>query len=493
MEGQFKVSLNHGVIRLLLLLCLIGGSGWLTWHGQRPSADVAGADATLGDSFFSNRTINISVAGNGQITIGEKTVADTVMRQAQSDELRVEILNGRKIPVQGGTQIIIHLDSAVRLPETASMRAIGIHGAELASETPVRLSDNTAEWTLINLDPEGAVSTIVSYPPGSFVLGSRAWLRSLPSLFGWIGWLGAGLAVALIFILYLWQLHRVWRTPGQTGLLDAPPSALSPGATGALLSGRAGPPQLAATLVAMAARGDIQIVQSVAGYRVARRRATPTLSSTEQILLDELRLGLGPITSQEHVEHALGEQLFNKKIAEAYGGLLDELRIRGFFNSDSQVARAWHRFTALLCILIAVIGATLAITRLPDGVLTIGFWLGWLTAGWLLFVWMPNLPRLNSVGQAERQRWLSFRRYLVDPRPIGGGQAEARLFLLYLPYAISFDVVPAWLGRFNRDLLTIPDWYFNTDNPAASSVFVEDILAISTEIARDFTKVALSD
>lgn len=489
-----SVNLNQGVVRLLLLVALIGGGVWLAVNNQRPQADVTTSTETTSENFFANRTITVSTEADGSIFIGLREITDTITRLKNSDELRVEILNGRKQPVLGGTDIVVELQSAVPLPAAASMRAYGIHGADLVSEEPTLISDTVARWTLRQLGSEGALSLVVSYPPQAYQLSNRALLRSLPQIVSWSEAILYGLVFWLLAALLMSISRRPWRTshrPG--GQVFSPPSALSPGAAGCLLYGKVGPAQLAATLVAMATRGDIQIVQSPAGYRVARRRAIPTLSVTEQILLNELRIGLKTVTNQERVEAAISQQLFNRKIADAYGGLLDELRQRGFFPRDPGHKRVWYRFLAICLVLGAIIGAALTTTQIPEGVRLIGFWFGPLLAGWHIFNKMPSLPQLNTVGQAERSRWLEFRNYLTDATPLGGGQAEARAFLVYLPYAISFDVVPQWLARFNRDLIGIPDWYFNTDNPAASKVFIEDILTISSHIAHDFAKVAIGE
>jgi hypothetical protein len=494
MNSRFTVGINQGVLRLGLVVALLAGGAWLVFSNQQPQADIASSTTTTSDNFFANRTISVTVQDDGRVLVGQQEIADTITRLKNSDELRVEILNGRKQPILGGNDIVIQLDSAVPLPSTQSMRAYGIHGADLVSEEPVRSSETTARWTLSQLSSEGSVSLVVNYAPQSFALGTRAWLRSLPELITWPVATLAGLIVWLLAALLMFAARRPWQIKNRAGgVIFSPPSALSPGAAGCLVWGKVGPAQLAATLVAMAARGDIQLVQSPAGYRVARRRAIPALSITEQILLNELRIGLKAVTNQESVEATIAQQLFNKKIADAYGGLLDELRQRGFFPQHQTSGRVWLRFLASCLVWGSIGGAILTTTMLPEGVRLIGFWIGPLLAGWQIFSRIPSLPRLNSVGQSERQRWLQFRNFLTDPTPLGGGQAEARAFLIHLPYAITFDVVPQWLARFNRDLIGIPDWYFNTDNPAASKVFIEDILTISSHIAHDFAKVAISE
>ncbi len=494
MSKQFSIGVNQGVVRLILLVGIIVGVTWAVVVSERPRADVAGSESTISDDFFSNRTIVVTASLDGEITVGRRAVEDTATRLPENDELRIKVFDGRETPLLGGKNITVELQSEPELPVTSSMRAYAIHGATIVDEAPTLVDSHTARWVISELESEGSVSIVVYYPPNSFDLGPRAWLRSLPQLYDWIQALVIGLLTTLVVYAALLLTGRRWKNSNsEVGLLNAPPSALSAGAAGALIKGKVGPSQLAATLIEMAVRGDIQIVQTPAGYRVARRRAVEALSSTEKILIDEMHLSLKPIASQEHVESMIGQELFNTRIADAYGGLLDQLRERGLLPDKPARGRVWYRFLALIFVLIAAIGATLTTVTIPDGVNVITFWIGPLLSGWLIFTHTPSITSLNQVGQAERRRWLAFRNYLSAPTPIGGGQAEARAFLLFLPYAISFDVVTEWLNRFNRDLINIPDWYFNTDNPAASAVFIEDIQTISQHIANDFARVATGE
>lgn len=491
---RLHLSLHHGALRFILLMLFVGTITYGVLTGTRPSADEAARTATQQPSFAANRTILVQVMEDGTVAVEGLPVAETVRRLPAEDELRLEILNGRKLPIQGGQNIVIRLESDVILPSASNrIRIYAIHGAEVKDQRPTLPQPAVAEWTLTQLSSDGAVSLVVRYPRYSFNLGGRAMLRSLPALIAWWKWAAGGLAVLSLVGIWLWLINRSWHVLESKGaILNTPPSALSPGAAGALLYGRAGPAQLAATLVTMASRGDIQIVQSAAGYRVARRRPLLQTSPTEKILLEELRLSLGPVSHQESLESSLHQRLFDRKIAEAYGGLLDELRARGLFIT-SRTAHGWYRFAALILILISLVGGVASAYYLPEGLTLLGFWLGWFAAGWLTFSSTPTLPRLTRVGRQERDRWVQFYRYLTDPRPLGGDQSDARAFTLYLPYAIAFDATEAWLARFNQDFIHIPDWYFNTDNPASTTSFIKDVLEISTHIATDLTRAGLTE
>lgn len=482
------MEIDRAAIRSFSLLALIIGSGWLIFIAARPKADISDNLSATFSSSAASQTTHVDIQPNGEILIDEELTTETVQRTRESDEVRLKLIDNESDYLPR-LDVTLHLPVPLRQDKTKpTYDILAVHGAN--RQRPIVIDEQTIRFVATDIEPEATVTVIAQMPRGALRLGVRATINSITTAVSPIYWWIGGIVIVLITYLSL-IIRRSLTKVNRSALTTTPPSSLSPAAAGLLVNQRIGYEQLAATLVAMACRGDIQIVQTRTGYRIARKRELVNLTAAERFLIDELRLQIGPIGHQAVIESELRKKLFSQKITNAYLSTFAELETRGFFASDASKKRVAVRFRGLLLIIISVVAAISTALTIPSGTLLLPTWIGLFLAGWIILIKASQIPLLTSVGQQEHARWIGFINFLQERKPMPGGQDNAKLFTSYLPFAITFNVLAEWIGRFNNDFLSIPEWYFNEENPGSTELFIADIAQITTEVAQTLTNSAL--
>lgn len=483
------ISIDRPALRTVLLLTVLVlfGAGFITL--PEPKADTVvmiTADSVPSAINSSDLVVN----QNGSITIDGLDVSETARRTVVADEVRLPIISD-------SIDYWPHLTITMQLPAPAlegpgMIVPYAIHGAEVG---PTEISADRREivFNFVQVEKGSSVSVVIQMARGSLTLGPRAWLNSFASAVDPARWWLIGMTVPLVAVIILSLLSPATKRRRGQNTVATPPSNLSPAAVGLLVDERISSHQLAATLLKLAVEGDIQLVATSSGYRVARRRAITNSTPLEQLIVDELRLKITQISNQANIEEEQQHRLFSQKITAAITGIYQELEYRGFFAKSYRAQRAHWRFIGLFVIALSIGLAMLATVTIMDGILLLPFFFGIFLAGWAILVKAPHLPRFTSVGRREREQWIAFRAYLADPQPLAGGQESIRLFELYLPYAVTFNVVTNWLHRFKPEFITIPDWYFSEDNPGSTELFVSEMESIVSTISKTLTAAAIPE
>lgn len=482
--NRLSIGFSRGALRSLLLLALIASFVYAFFTLNRPSADTLVSTFTPSNNGL---TLNVNVLPNGDILVNDELIDDTVRRTTTNDEVRTSLISepGKYI---GLVQINVNLPAPALNKEDFVLLAI--HGAAL-SDSEIDTDLTAGSFTVNGVDELSAISLEAKMRRNTLVLSPRAWANSLTSAiepFWW--WIIGGLITLMVYLIVKIEAARLLSSKEEIGFVDAPPSNLTPAAAGLLVNGKSGYAQIAATLVYMAQKGDIQLVQTRKGYRVARKKISNDLSELENLLIDELRLKIGPISDQEVIKENLHQKLFSRHMTEAFLAINHELETRGFFANDDRKKNSF-RFWGTIFVLLSIALAFATPYLLPEGILMLPTFVGTFLAGWIIFTIAPDLPNLTSIGQRERSRWQGFIKYLCATEPITDRQRADRLFSAYLPYAISFGVVNKWMARFQTDFITIPEWYFNEENPGSSEMFVQDMGQIITDIGKTLSLAAI--
>jgi hypothetical protein len=256
-----------------------------------------------------------------------------------------------------------------------------------------------------------------------------------------------------------------------------PPDGVPPGAAGALIDQRAGPADILATLLDLAARGHLTIrevhpsgvpAEGDEAVRVARSilqnvglwttewefrrtgRPTDDLAPFEQAIVHAL------LGAERSVTMSAVAPSFRELLPGLYQGLYRELVERGWFrHSPHATRREWM----ILGGGIAAIGAA-AIVWLAR----VDLGLGLLLSGGIVLAFAPVMPVVTRAGARARDRLFGLREYI---RRVELAEVEARHrqeraprhFEEILPYAIALGVVDLWLKEF-AGLTEGPGWYF---------------------------------
>ncbi|KRC35410.1 hypothetical protein ASE27_09220 [Oerskovia sp. Root918] len=245
-----------------------------------------------------------------------------------------------------------------------------------------------------------------------------------------------------------------------------PPAASRPGEIGTLVDERADPHDVTATIVDLAVRGHLQIVEVEAPSKRGKggdwrldRLAGPDeeLLGFERTLLDKIFAGRESVTLSDL------RTTFAASMALVQSELYAEVTRRGWFRANPRSVRN-HWLLAGMVLLVggvvlalvlgAVFGSTWALVAAPVAVL-----------GVLALVLCEKAPARTAEGTAVLTQTLGFRRYLETAE---AGQLRFEegedVFSRYLPYAIVFGVADRWAGIFARlaaqgQSVAEPTWY----------------------------------
>lgn len=474
----------------LLFFVVLGGLGFAFFQTSLNAADVptnstnqtdlAGYDIALtftstGDLYSQNSKLQI-----------EKIISDKLYR------IRYQVINKPD-------QFIDSLSIAVALPKPVSEGSIGYlfrnnGGATTASAQLI--DPQTVVYQATEIGPETQLVLELevpkSYLTSTALTATKEWINNLPP----IVWTGVSIALPFLtaLILLITWLARNRRVPlGPNKQLDEQPSRLSPAMLGILLNGRLSSRELAATLLDLARRGHLVIRQvGRDDFRFSRKSSSDRLEKFEVQLLDQIFGPSGDKATSEEISFALAQELFSKRVSEAFLSAYQRVNDLGFFYTNPLRLHTRYQITGLTLFVFGLIGF-FANVFLFDGVrYTLLFWLGMMAAALLITHFARTLPSRTIYGDRELGRWLAFRNYLTGMEPISYQAQSQDKFLTYLPYAVVLDCEVEWTRRFYDLPFAQPHWYVadgvDTIDEFANKLFplfgyLSHALAISTQPA----------
>ena len=258
-------------------------------------------------------------------------------------------------------------------------------------------------------------------------------------------------------------LYLLWYTRGRdrttevaTEFYPRLPEDIPPGMAGTLLDERADLKDLLATVVDLARRGYLQIVEigleqafALYVYMTMMDTCVPTsgCSSTRSSAsrserdLEDLKTGLS-------------------LMPELRSRLYDEVVAASYFTRNPQTTRMLYTIAGIgLAIaggVLGVAGYVLVADYAPLAILVV---IALVLVGIFLAILGQFMPGKTPKGAVAAAKWRAFKRYLQQiDRYTEVAQAEAQ-FDTYLPYAIAFGVEKEWVRDFQAVDTPAPTWY----------------------------------
>ena len=272
------------------------------------------------------------------------------------------------------------------------------------------------------------------------------------------------------------QITRAGGTPIPVQFNPPPASA---GLVGTLLTQRARPREVSATVVDLAGRGYLTMRQVPAADGVPAdwwftrtEPALPTpLADYEQTILDGLFEQGSPVAMS-----ALRAS-FGRVSAQAMGELERETLHRGWFSRPPQEAQAGVRGLSTVLIVLSFVALFLTGNQ-HFGAAGIGAAVGLLGSGAVIAYGARRVGARTAQGTAIAVQALGFRRYLetAEASQIRFEEA-AGIFSKYLPYAIVFNLADHWAKVFGDVARAAQAEGFDVETPAW---FVADDLSLLT-------------
>ncbi len=284
-----------------------------------------------------------------------------------------------------------------------------------------------------------------------------------------LGFIGALIAVAgLVGVLLLWYLRG--KDP-EVGLvaeyLSEPPSDVRPGVAGTLVDERADLQDVIATLVDLARRGYLDMVEAGSSGGLFglgsgsafdfRKTSKPwdDLLSFEQTLLNKVFGG--------HAQRSMSDlkNKFYTAIPQIKKGLYKQTVEHKFFRTDPDTVRGRYAGLGIgLLVVAAGIGffAFSLLVESAGGIICPFIAVGLVSVA--VIIVGQAMPVKTRHGAEESAKWKAFKRYLRDIERYTNLEEATDQFDRFLPYAIAFGLERSWINKFSAVPSTpMPIWY----------------------------------
>lgn len=268
-----------------------------------------------------------------------------------------------------------------------------------------------------------------------------------------------------------------------------PPEQLRPGQAGLLLDERADTLDATATIVDLAVRGYLRIIEEkkegLLGFSSTTWRFERTDNPAGDLLPYEARLLIGLFAAGDQVTLDQLKQKYYTHLAAGVGLLYQDARDRGWFPDRPDRIRTRWVWTGLGVALVAgALSYTLG-TLLGAGLVTAPL----VAAGGLLAAGATWMPRRTAAGSELLRRVLGFRNYVAAAETHRQAFNEQRnIFASYLPYAMVFGCVDKWAKALES--LDLPPqeqgWYVGS-TPFHGVAFSNSMRGMASEFSSAIT------
>lgn len=454
--------------------------------------DENGAPYGYSTSYFGPRDdLRIKIGNSSLYVSGLRTyvisyqVSGAITYFSEHDELYWNMSgNSWEVPVETASY-------EVTLPQSVPTSGINqkcFTGAYGSTDSFCKTSVHNGALTAVTTSGLGSgqgLTAVVAFPPG-FV--ARVEPQEVVNFWNTTG--GKILSVILVLLAIAWYIllpliiPLIWwkrgRDPKSTeGPVTAwfnPPQdkagrKLTPGETGLLVDENVDMRDIFATIVHLAQRGYLKIVEKKSNdfYFVKQKEydGDPGIAGYEKKLLDGIFFGTTKSLGVMDIVADVATSLMNQKqesmpgevriktldmateVSEATDKLYKSMTTAGFFPENPKTVRTtWY---VLAGIALATGNIFVAIE---------------------LFIFGRIMPRKTLFGVQQANVGKSLKNFLSSQERQLEFQAKNQMFFeKLLPYAIAFGVEKVWADRFKDIQLHSPDWYQGYNNRAFTTAY----------------------
>lgn len=445
------------------------------------------------NSYVSQSTMEVIIHANGNVYIDGKKQNRTLKFYQNYDELHILVFD------EPG-QFINSFKGIVNLPEGADISQIrqiiyAVHG--VGSYRTYTSGPSTLIYEAHDISPTATLTIVADLPKGT--INPNFWQRigiSLANLPVRM-WLFVAIAlpgITLLLMTFMIIKRRKDRLIIIRGFLGGPPEEIPPALAGVLIDGVVGAREIAATLVDLARRGYIFIINKGKGQfsfgirRIGDFKTMSGLSPFERILLDKIFLPTQYKSSVSDVEMRIGRHVFSRKIAQFYLEIYNQATQRGLFVQNPARVHLIFKYLGIILFFLSFLGFMIGAIAGADPKLGLLFWVGGMIAAAVIIRLSPYMPARTKRGSQEVQEWLEFRQYLIDRKPASGQEIMQNKFEEYLPYAMVLGAEIDWAKRFGRQPFTKPEWYESHERVVTLDSFASNIFPLIGYVAQNLAR-----
>lgn len=351
----------------------------------------------------------------------------------------------------------------------------GSAGSKTSCPTHISSTGNTAvAFTGPALAPGEGLTVAVGFPTGLVTYP--------PPIPWWRQWLATLIAGVLLVAAIIFAIAFAWHDKKGRGTIIPiyEPPARAPGETplrpaeaDVLVHGRVGKRAWPATVVDLAVRGYVKIVEDAplpwwrlswrTDYTVTGLKSdTAGLEAYEQAFVAELLTG-GAFSTRALRRNPAGARALYYAVKKVESDLRKETASdTSAYLLDPETAQQRTVGVGLIAGLLLILIATL------PGAIAGSFWtyadetfgaMGLVLAIAIAAYPVYLKPRLNRGGAIEREQWLGFKLYLETAEKYRLQNLTPETFQTFLPYAMVFGIEKKWAKAFAGITMPPPNWY----------------------------------
>jgi len=330
------------------------------------------------------------------------------------------------------------------------------------------VSGNTVNFTADNILPGQYLTVVASWPKG-YVVKPQFYRNQLINL--------VVLFLALLFpIIALVRSYLLWRKEGKDKKINksiiaeyGPPDDLPPAVIGVLARQRVDTKDILATVVDLAVRGYLRIVERQkrvlffeGGKEYVFERINPgnDLKEFEKKIMDLIFLGKKKVTSDELRNN------FYARVPKISSEIHKEVDSHKLFNGNISEIRKRYNRKNIANLVLALIGLA--------AFMFVVYWLGFgpgyvfqlaalivsLVISFVISsIFAYYMPVISDRGLDLKWKALGFRQYLNTAERFRIGAETLETFSKLLPYAMIFGVEKKWAQRFDNFSYQGQGWY----------------------------------
>ena len=431
--------------------------------------------------------VTLEIKPDGSVYIDGQKFKEHVNILADKEEIRFPVLDNSG---QYFDSVTINVVLPKEVASVSQYEFLGIHGVG-STETKL-VDENNIKFIANDVSSAAILTPVIIMPKGTVQppMALKA-VSSAKSLRAGI-WIAVGVLLPLLtlillftFIAYQIRRQRVDRPDYETA---APPMALPPALVGLLFHQKIGPREIAATLIDLAERKDIYIVDRERDFAFLKNKFDNRLLTYEKVLLSKI-FNTKLISDKEEVDHRINNHLYSKKLSLVTAGI-NVLGTRlGYFKVNPQKMQMKYLAYGASGFFIGLAGFVLSLKIFSDTPYIAFFWLGMMVSALVITFMAKNIPIRTVLGQGAVSNWLAFKKFLTKNEKMPYSFHSQEMFQKYLPYAIVMDCEVAWAKRFSEQNFELPDWYVTDRDGLSLQDFCLSLFPIVSYVARSFAAI----
>jgi len=447
------------------------------------NADSADFDYAV---YSDNPVSDIYLSQNGKIKIGE-VAKDKVNILGDFDEIRTPVIDSPGIYMD---QFVVNL----HLPDNIDANDIqyeilAIHGVD---STESFISDQrTIVYRAYGIGPSATISVVAKIPKGLITYSALDNLLFSLRSFSLKKWLLFSFLIPLIttsyLVIFLYIKLKQQKVEIPADEVSSLPTSIPPAVAGALYRQKVTAREIAATLVDLAIRGNIFILDRDRDFAFAKNRFDNRLLGYEKILLSKI-FTEHVFSNRQQIEQRINDHLYSRKISLYTTGVYALATRLGYFKVNPQTLHGRYRLGGIAAFLLSLVGFLVSFSFSDYPYLSF-IWIGMMASSLLFIGLAQKIPIRTDSGRSVTGQWLAFRRYLSSKDKIPFSYDNAELFQRFLPYAIVLDCEVAWAKRFSEQNFVIPKWFVSSKGGFGLQDFCLSLFPIVSYIAQGLSSV----